>query len=152
MNQQNSNGSFQILSINISSEKGVQKVPVDHAVLEEDHGIVGDAHAGPWHRQVSLLSDEDVDTMRNKGATIRYGAFAENITTKGAPIGELPLGTVLQIGIAELVITQRGKECHHGCEIFKIVGDCVMPRRGVFARVIRGGEISRESECHYRVG
>ena len=145
-------GEFKILSINISEKKGVQKAPVTVATLTENHGIEGDAHAGPWHRQVSLLADEDIDSMRGKGADINFGSFAENITTEGVPMGELPIGTQLHLGEALLEITQIGKECHHGCAIYDIVGDCVMPRKGVFARVIHGGIISSENKCHYRIG
>ena len=142
-------GSFSILSINVSQRTGEQKSPVDRAVLKERHGIIGDAHAGDWHRQVSLLADEDIETMRGKGVDLRYGDFAENITTRGVDLGSLPVGARLHLGGALLEVTQIGKECHGGCAISRAVGDCVMPRRGVFARVIRGGEIDRESRCHY---
>jgi MOSC domain-containing protein YiiM len=142
---------FIILSINVSEKVGVQKKPVPAALLKEGHGILGDAHAGDWHRQVSLLADEDISTMRGRGMEIGYGDFAENITTRGIDLGALPVGARLAVGDAVLEITQIGKECHHGCAIFTAVGDCVMPRRGVFARVIRGGEISRESRCHYGI-
>jgi MOSC domain-containing protein YiiM len=140
---------FAILSINISDRTGVQKRPVARAVLREDHGIEGDAHAGNWHRQVSLLADEDIQTMRGRGIELGYGDFAENVTTRGVDLGALPVGTRLNLGTALLEITQIGKECHHGCAIFHAVGDCVMPRKGVFARVLRGGEIDHESRCHY---
>ena len=141
---------FSILSINVSERKGVQKNPAGRAMLREGHGIEGDAHAGDWHRQVSLLADEDVQTMRGRGITLSFGDFAENITTRGIDLGSLPIGARLELGPALLEITQIGKECHHGCAIYQAVGDCVMPRKGVFARVIRGGEIDRESRCHYR--
>ena len=140
---------FSILSINISREKGVQKEPVSACTLVADHGIEGDAHAGPWHRQVSFLANEDIDTMRGKGVELGPGDFAENITTSGVPIGELPVGTKIHIDDAELEITQIGKECHHGCAIFQAVGDCVMPRKGVFAKVLKGGTISAGSTCSY---
>ena len=140
---------FSILSINISDRTGVQKKPVARAVLREGHGIEGDAHAGDWHRQVSLLADEDIQTMRGRGIELGYGDFAENVTTRGIDLGALPIGTRLNLGTALLEITQIGKECHHGCAIFHAVGDCVMPRKGVFARVLRGGEIDHESRCHY---
>ena len=140
---------FAILSINISVKTGEQKRPVEKAVLRENYGIEGDAHAGDWHRQVSLLADEAIETMRNKGVDLDYGDFAENITTRGVPLDELPLGTRLEIGEALLEVTQIGKECHHGCAIYQAVGDCVMPRKGIFAKVIRGGEISSESVCSY---
>jgi MOSC domain-containing protein YiiM len=140
---------FSILSVNISDRTGEQKKPVEKVVLRENHGIVGDAHAGDWHRQVSLLAEEDIDTMRGRGIELGYGDFAENITTRGLDLGALPVGTRLTVGSAVLEVTQIGKECHHGCAIYAAVGDCVMPRRGVFARVVEGGEVSRESRCHY---
>jgi len=142
---------FSIISLNISLKKGEQKVPVDEVELRAEHGIVGDAHAGKWHRQVSLLADEDVETMRGKGIDLNPGDFAENITTEGIVLSELPVGTRLYIGDSELEITQIGKKCHHDCAVFHAVGDCVMPRRGIFARVLRGGRINSESSCHYRL-
>lgn len=145
-------GEFRILSINVSRETGVQKEPVDFAVLKPAHGIEGDAHAGDWHRQVSLLADEDIETMRGKGVDLDFGDFAENITTRGVDLGSLPVGTRLRIGEAELEVTQIGKECHHGCAIYQAVGDCVMPRKGIFARVLKGGRIDRESVGRYRIG
>jgi MOSC domain-containing protein YiiM len=118
-------------------------------VLRPGHGIVGDAHAGEWHRQVSLLADEDIDTLRGRGMRLRPGDFAENVTTRGIDLASLPVGSRLHLGPAELEVTQIGKECHTGCEISRTTGDCVMPRRGVFARVIVGGEIDRESRCYH---
>jgi MOSC domain-containing protein YiiM len=140
---------FSILSINVSERKGVQKTPVDKAVLRPDHGIEGDAHAGPWHRQVSLLANEDIETMRGKGVEIRCGDFAENITTEGIELAALPIGTRLHLGEVVLEVTQIGKECHQGCAIYQAVGDCVMPRQGIFTKVIRGGTISCDSVCYY---
>ena len=140
---------FSILSINVSERTGERKKPVDRAVLRRDHGVVGDAHAGDWHRQVSLLAEEDIETLRGKGIEIGFGDFAENITTRGIDLGALPVGSRLHVGPALLEVTQIGKECHTGCEIRRITGDCVMPRKGVFARVIVGGEIDHESLCHY---
>ena len=142
---------FSIISLNISKKKGEQKIPVDAAELKPDHGIVGDAHAGNWHRQISLLAEEDVDTMRGKGIELSPGDFAENITTRGIPLSTLPVGTRLYLGSAVLEVTQIGKECHNGCAIFQTVGDCVMPRKGIFAKVINGGTIDRESRCYYRL-
>jgi MOSC domain-containing protein YiiM len=141
--------SFKILSLNISRKTGEQKKPVERALLVAGHGIEGDAHAGDWHRQVSLLADEDIETMRGKGIELTGGDFAENITTAGVALARLPVGTRLYIGEAVLEVTQIGKECHQGCAIFQAVGDCVMPRRGIFTRVLQGGEISRESRCYY---
>lgn len=145
-------GEFKVLSINVSRETGVQKEPVDFAILRTSHGIEGDAHAGDWHRQVSLLADEDIETMRGKGVDLDFGDFAENITTRGVDLGSLPVGTRLWIGEAELEVTQIGKECHQGCAIFQVVGDCVMPRKGIFARVLKGGRIDRDSIGRYRIG
>ena len=143
--------SFTILSLNVSEKKGDQKRPVPAFDLKENHGIVGDAHAGDWHRQISLLADEDIELMRGKGIELNPGDFAENITTRGVALSELPVGTRLFIGAAELEVTQIGKECHHGCAVFQAVGDCVMPRKGIFAKVIRGGRIDCESPCSYRL-
>ena len=141
--------SFRILAVNVSERSGEQKHPVERARLRENHGIVGDAHAGDWHRQVSLLAEEEIDTMRGKGVELHYGDFAENITTRGVDLASLPVGTRLHLGEVLLEVTQIGKECHHGCAIRQAVGDCVMPRKGIFARVLQGGEISGESECYY---
>ena len=142
-------GQFTVLSVNISTRTGERKRPLERAVLREGHGIVGDAHAGDWHRQVSLLADEDIGTLRGRGIEIGFGDFAENITTRGIDLASLPIGARLLIGDAVLEITQIGKECHSGCAISRTTGDCVMPRKGVFARVIRGGEVDRESRGHY---
>ncbi len=142
---------FKILSLNISEKKGEQKIPITKAVLKVDHGIVGDAHAGNWHRQISLLANEDIESMRGNGIDLDYGDFAENITTEGVILHELPIGTRLNIDDTILEITQIGKECHHGCAIYAAVGDCVMPRRGIFAKVIEEGEISNESSCYYNI-
>jgi len=140
---------FRILSLNLSERTGEQKKPVARALLRENHGFVGDAHAGEWHRQVSLLAEEDIETLRGRGIEIGFGDFAENLTTRGVDLASLPLGTRLRVGPALLEITQIGKECHTGCAISRTTGDCVMPRKGVFARVIQGGEIDRDSRCYY---
>jgi MOSC domain-containing protein YiiM len=140
---------FRILSVNVSHRKGVQKTPVEEAELRAGHGIAGDAHAGDWHRQVSLLADEDVQTMRGQGVEIACGDFAENITTEGVDLASLPVGTRLYLGQAVMEVPQIGKECHQHCAVYQAVGDCVMPRRGIFARVLQGGRISSASECHY---
>ncbi|MBL7006245.1 MAG: MOSC domain-containing protein [Spirochaetia bacterium] len=142
-------GEFRIVSVNISERKGVRKKRVSAVELTEGHGIVGDAHAGPWHRQVSLLADEDIDIMRDKGVELDWGDFAENITTRGVVLHELPVGARIIIGTVELEITQIGKTCHSDCEIRKLVGDCIMPRRGIFARVVKGGRITDESSGYY---
>jgi MOSC domain-containing protein YiiM len=132
---------FEIVSVNISLKKGTTKKPVDAIYLVKDYGIRDDAHAGPWHRQVSLLAIEDIDFMRAKGFEVYPGDFAENITTRGIVLSELSIGTRLNIGEAILGVTQIGKECHKGCEIMKKTGDCIMPKRGIFAKVIYGGVI-----------
>ena len=131
-----------VVSINISRGKGERKAPVGQARLVAGHGLDGDAHAGKWHRQVSLLASESVDTMRGKGLDVGPGDFAENVTTTGIDLPSLPVGSKLRLGAAALLeVTQIGKKCHSRCEIFKQAGDCVMPREGVFARVIEGGLI-----------
>jgi MOSC domain-containing protein YiiM len=130
-----------IIAICISEEKGERKKPVPSALLRENHGIVGDAHAGDWHRQVSLLAEESIDTMRDKGLDVTHGDFAENITTKGIDLVSLPIGTRLSLGNAVIEISQIGKECHTRCAIYYQAGDCVMPREGIFAKVITGGEL-----------
>ncbi|HUV07886.1 MAG TPA: MOSC domain-containing protein [Spirochaetia bacterium] len=140
---------FRILSLNVSERTGEQKHPVPKVALKEGHGILGDAHAGPWHRQISLLANEEINTMRGKGIEIGFGDFAENITTEGVDLASLSVGTRFYLGETELEMTQIGKECHLGCAIYQAVGDCVMPRKGVFARVLRGGEIDCASECYY---
>ncbi len=142
---------FEILSLNVSKEKGMPKTPVPRMVLVEDRGIEGDAHAGPGNRQVSLLADEDIETMREKLDSLVPGDFAENITTRGIDLPSLPLGTRLYVGGAVLEISQIGKECHSGCAIREKTGDCVMPRRGVFARVVEGGEITDEDTGSYDI-
>jgi len=142
---------FEIVSLNISTEKGTVKTPVDLLELRPNHGIVGDAHAGDWHRQISLLADEDVDIMRASGVELNPGDFAENITTRGIELYTLPVGTRLYLGETEVEVTQIGKECHNACAIKAQVGDCIMPRRGIFVKVIAGGTVSRESRCHYRI-
>ena len=131
-----------IRAISISKERGVQKVNVPDAELKADFGLVGDAHAGPWHRQVSLLGIESIEKMIGKGAKVSPGNFAENITTEGIDLLKLSLGSRLRLGESvELEVTQFGKECHSECEIFQQVGDCIMPREGVFARVTKAGRI-----------
>ncbi len=131
-----------VLAVNISREKGVIKTPVNEGVFLENHGLQDDAHAGDWHRQVSLLGQESVDKIKALGIeNLEAGIFAENILTEGIVLYELPIGTKLQVGETLQEVTQIGKKCHHGCEIFKKVGDCVMPREGIFTRVLKGGTI-----------
>ena len=132
---------MKVIATCISEKKGVKKHPVPYITLEKDYGILGDAHAGNWHRQVSLLPSESVDTMRGVIPDLKPGDFAENILTEGILLRELPIGTVLTIGDAELEITQIGKKCHNDCEIKQLTGKCVMPTDGVFAKVLQGGII-----------
>ena len=131
----------EVVAVNISEKKGIRKHEVPYIDLLPHHGIVGDAHAGDWHRQVSLLAEESVDTMRKLGLTLNAGAFAENINTIGIELKTLPVGTVLQIGPAVLRVTQIGKECHNDCVIKQQTGECIMPHEGVFARVLHGGTL-----------
>ncbi|MBN1165122.1 MAG: MOSC domain-containing protein [Candidatus Krumholzibacteriota bacterium] len=142
---------FKIVSLNVSGKPGRSKRPVPKVVVKKNHGIVGDAHAGDWHRQISLLAEEDIEYMRNKLDSLGPGDFAENITTRGIDLPSLPLGAILQIGEVKLEVTQIGKECHKGCEILKRAGECIMPGRGIFARVLEGGEITGESEGTYHI-
>lgn len=131
-----------VLSINISEKKGTPKTKINPGVLIEDFGFEGDAHAGKWHRQVSLLAKESIE--KSKGLPtdgLCHGVFAENITTQGIELFTIPVGTQLKVGECVLEITQIGKECHEGCAIQKLVGKCVMPREGIFARVIKGGKV-----------
>lgn len=132
-----------IKAISVSNEKGTQKTNVPRAELKTDFGIVGDAHSGNWHRQVSLLALESIDKMIAKGAKVVPGNFAENITTEGIDLCALELGSILKMGAdVELEITQFGKKCHSHCEIFEQIGDCIMPREGIFAKVVKAGAIN----------
>ena len=131
-----------LIAICTSEKKGTQKEPVETAMLKENHGLVGDAHAGNWHRQVSLLGLEKIEAFREKGADVDFGAFGENLIIEGFDFRNLPVGTRFAIGDALLEMTQIGKECHSHCAIFHMVGDCIMPREGVFAKVLRGGRIN----------
>lgn len=131
----------QVVSVCISEKKGTKKHPVAEISLRPHHGIVGDAHAGDWHRQVSLLANESVDRMRQEGLTLAAGDFAENILTEGITLRTLPVGTVLRAGEVRLEVTQIGKECHNDCAIKKAVGKCVMPTEGIFAVVVKEGVV-----------
>lgn len=131
-----------IESINISRDKGERKTPAGQAELKAGHGVVGDGHAGDWHRQVSLLALESIGKMRDRGLAVGPGDFAENITTSGIDLISLPVGARLRLGAAVIEVTQHGKECHAPCEIYHQAGDCVMPREGIFAVVIAGGLVS----------
>ena len=128
-----------IVAVCISKNKGERKTPVEQIELRENHGVVGDAHAGDWHRQVSLLAKESIDKMRKMGLDVDNGDFAENLTTEGIDLPALAIGTQLQAGEVLLDITQIGKECHTRCAIYHQAGDCVMPKEGIFAKVLHGG-------------
>ena len=130
-----------IAAVNLSGKKGERKRPMESALLREDHGIVGDAHAGGGQRQVSLLAEESIRKMRETGLDVGPGDLAENITTQGVELSALPVGTLLAVGEAVLRVTQIGKECHSRCAIYLQAGDCVMPREGIFAIVLRGGTV-----------
>jgi MOSC domain-containing protein YiiM len=130
-----------LVSVCLSQEKGTRKTSFPGATLRANYGIVGDAHAGNWHRQVSLLGIESIKKMRQLGLNIDHGDFAENLTTEGIDLLALPIGTQLKVGQTILEITQIGKTCHNRCEIFNQAGDCIMPREGIFARVIKGGDV-----------
>jgi MOSC domain-containing protein YiiM len=133
---------MKIESIAVSRRKGTRKKAVSSAVLVKEHGIEGDAHAGAWHRQVSFLAAESIEEARRKGLDVTFGDFAENFATRGIEWTTLPVGTRLRIGESVLVeITQIGKECHKKCAIYYQAGDCIMPREGVFGRVLKGGTV-----------
>jgi len=131
----------QVMAVCTSTRKGVRKREIDEAQLREEWGIEGDAHAGPWHRQVSLLAWESIQKMRDLGLKVGPGSFAENITTQGIDLVHLPIGTRLTIGEVCGEVTQIGKVCHDRCAIYYQAGDCVMPREGIFVRVLRGGSV-----------
>ncbi len=131
-----------IVAVNLSPKKGQRKKNIKRGILIEQHGLENDAHAGKWHRQVSLLGMESITKMRKAGLDVGPGDFAENLTTQGLELFTLPLGTRLRIGTSILgEVTQIGKECHTRCAIFHQAGDCVMPREGIFIRVLKGGAV-----------
>ena len=131
-----------VLSVNISQAKGEKKHNIGCGLLLVNHGLKDDAHVGSWIRQVSLLANESIDKIREKGLDVQYGDFAENLTTEGIDLPALPVGTRLKVGSEVLLeVTQIGKVCHERCNIFYTVGDCVMPREGIFAKVLVGGEV-----------
>ncbi|MBM4338022.1 MAG: MOSC domain-containing protein [Deltaproteobacteria bacterium] len=131
-----------VLAVNISDVKGTKKTNIGSCTILKDFGLKGDAHGGPWHRQVSLLANESVEKMKAKGLNVGFGDFAENITTEGIDLVNLPIGTEILIGKAIVLrVTQIGKECHERCAIYYQAGDCVMPREGIFAEVVTEGEV-----------
>ena len=131
-----------VIAVCISEKKGTQKTNVGTVTLKEDWGIENDAHAGNWHRQVSLLSYEKVEEFRSRGAVVDDGAFGENLVVSGYDFKTLPIGTKFRCNDVLLELTQVGKECHSHCAIYKVMGDCIMPREGVFTKVLHGGTIS----------
>jgi molybdenum cofactor synthesis domain-containing protein len=135
-----------VVSVNVAAEKGVRKQPVAVVNLVPEHGVEGDAHAGPWHRQVSLLAHESIEKMKPACPTVDPGAFGENLTTEGIVVYELPVGARLRVAGTLLEVTQIGKVCHDRCAIFYQAGDCVMPREGIFVRVLEGGDVKAGDE------
>ncbi len=132
-----------VVALCLSEKKGTSKHEVPSALFVKDHGLAQDAHAGNWHRQVSLLSEDKVDAFRKRGADVDHGAFGENILVRGIDFASLPIGVIMRCNDVILELTQIGKECHAHCAIHRQVGDCIMPREGVFARVLQGGTISK---------
>lgn len=136
-----------VLSVNISEKKGVIKHPIEKGYFKANYGLSGDAHAGNWHRQVSLLGQESIDKMKVSGVEgLCSGKFAENLTTEGIDLYKLPIGSKMKIGEVVLEVTQIGKECHKGCAIRSLVGDCIMPREGIFTKVLNSGWIKPQDE------
>lgn len=136
-----------VLAICISEKKGTGKHEINEAKLIKDFGIENDAHAGNWHRQISLLGFEKIDDFRSRGANVDFGAFGENLVIEGIELEKLPIGQQIKIGETLLEVTQIGKECHTRCAIFYQVGDCIMPRNGIFAKVIEEGIIRVGDDC-----
>ena len=137
-----------IKAVCISEKRGTQKKNIQSAVFVEDWGIEGDAHAGKWHRQVSLLSYETIEAFKERGAEVTEGAFGENLIVSEIPLTQLPVGTKMYCNDVILELTQIGKECHNGCEIFQKMGECIMPTNGIFARVLHGGSIRIGDEIY----
>ncbi|OWZ83620.1 MOSC domain-containing protein [Natranaerobius trueperi] len=133
----------ELMAVCVSETTGQKKQNVGKGLLIENYGLKNDAHAGGWHRQVSLLSEESIEKMQNQGLDVSAGDFAENLTTKNIKLYELPIGTRIYIGEdVKLEVTQIGKQCHDRCAIYHQAGDCVMPKEGIFARVLKGGKVS----------
>lgn len=137
-----------ILAICISEKKGTLKSEVSEAKFIEDFGIENDAHAGKWHRQVSLLEFNKIDEFRKKGANVDFGAFGENLVVEGIQLNTLPIGQLIQIGDVVLEVTQIGKKCHDKCQIYYQVGECIMPKNGIFTKVLKGGIVKVGDECN----
>ena len=132
-----------VVSVNTSPKKGMRKAPVDSGVIKlvADFGVADDAHAGDWHRQVSFLAEESIQVARDHGLDVGYGDFAENVTTKGINVKEMPLGTRLRVGTATVEVSQIGKVCHTRCAIYYLAGDCIFPREGIFGWVVEPGKV-----------
>jgi MOSC domain-containing protein YiiM len=130
-----------IIAVCTSEKKGTRKKNVGSGQLRIDHGLLGDAHAGDWHRQISLLAQESIDKMVEKGLSVGAGDFGENFTTEGIDLVSLPVGSFLEIGETLVEVTQIGKECHNRCAIYYQAGDCVMPKEGIFAKVLKEGTV-----------
>ena len=145
----NKDGQGRIVAVCTAPEKGMIKHDVGEGLLVEELGLEGDAHAGFMHRQVSLIALEDIKTMMKKLPELEPGSFAENLTTEGFDLSELKIGDRLAVGEALLEVTQIGKECHSLCEVFKKIGDCIMPRKGIFTRVIKGGKVKTGDIIRY---
>ncbi len=137
-----------VKAVCVSEKKGTQKTEVPFIELREEWGIEGDAHAGAWHRQVSLLGFEEIEAFKNRGADVNNGAFGENIIVSGVNLRALPVGTKLACKDVVLEVTQIGKECHSHCAIYHQVGDCIMPREGIFVRVLKGGRIEKGDQIN----
>ena len=144
---------MKVVSIAISQKKGTRKTSIDQTFFIQDHGLEGDAHAGKWHRQVSFLAFESIEKAKARGLDVDFGDFAENIATKGIDWVSLPLGTRVKIGENVVVeVTQIGKECHKKCAIYYQAGDCIMPREGVFAKVLIGGNVKIDDHIEFIEG
>ena len=142
---------FKVESVHIAAKKGIAKHEVAQIFLLENFGIEGDAHAGSWHRQVSLLAGEAIDAMKAKGLVLAPGAFGENIVTRGVDWTRAKVGEMIAINEVELEITQIGKECHSHCAIYYSAGECIMPKQGIFAKVLKGGKIDAQSSGDYHI-
>ena len=140
-----------VLAICISEKKGTLKTEIKEGNFIEDFGLEGDAHAGKWHRQVSLLSFEKIDEFRNKGGNVDFGAFGENLVVEGLDLEHIKIGDIIEFEDVILEVTQIGKKCHDKCAIFYQVGECIMPKNGVFTKVIKGGIIKIEEKCNVKI-
>lgn len=137
-----------VLAICISEKKGTLKTEINEGKFIEDFGIENDAHAGKWHRQVSLLEFNKIDEFRKKGANVNFGEFGENLVVQGIELHTLPIGQLIQLGDVILEVTQIGKKCHDKCQIYYQVGECIMPKNGIFTKVIKGGRVKVGDECN----